>query len=688
MRNTLLAGLVGVLSIVLLIFFYTHQNKFSNNYKQILGTLHTLDSVEQKLTYNILQNSIYLYNNQDNIAQNRVTLSQSLEAIKKHALIQNENYREVYETVIALELQTEKYFYELDSFLTLNAGIKNSFIYINTHAYNAIIKEEHDPKYIRLSQYISKAFVTAGRTLDADLLLSTKKEIQELYSYNQSLSKPSRHIGLFLLHVRFILENFPPYIEALNYLLSDPLLHNITDIQDSFTAVATQDIKALNYFAIFLMALFILSIVYISGLLLRIRKENRKLEKAQIELQTSLIYDHLTGLKNRFSFEKELIKLHKPTLILFNLDNFKHINDFYGVRTGDYILKQCAEIFKDITLNQFDEQIFRLGGDDFGIILENVSQEAAYQNAQTIIRAIDTHNFIIDDIQINITVSAAISDEAPLIENADMALKHIKALVNEKLIIYSDALELRKIISHNIDITNILKEAIKNNHIIPYFQPIFHLEHQKIEKYEALVRIEYIAGHILQPYEFLPIAVKTPYYSEITRIMIQKSMDYFQDLPYRFSINIAMQDLLNAELMSIIKETLEANKETAKRLDFELLESEHIENINLVNSFIREIKSFGCRVSIDDFGSGYSNFSYLSQLDIDTLKIDGSLIKEINNDQKSYQIVKTIVEFATINRLEVVAEFVEDAAISECLQTLGVTYAQGYYYGKPLPDTL
>jgi len=688
MKNILLAGLIGLSSIVLLIFFYTHQNKFSNNYRHILSTLHTLDSVEQKLTYNILQNSIYLYNNQDNIAQNRSSLNQALKTIREYELIQNENYKEVYEKIIALELQTKKYFYELDGFLTLNAGIKNSFIYINTHAYNAIIKEEHEPKYIRMSQYISKAFATAGRTLDIDLLQSTEKEIQALYNYNQNLNKPSRHIGLFLLHVRFIAKNFPPYIEALNYLLSAPLLQDITDIQDNFTVIATHDIKALNYFAIFLMAVFILSIAYILGLLLRIRNKNKKLEKAQTELHTSLVEDHLTGLKNRFSFEKELSKFNKPTLILFNLDNFKHINDFYGVEIGDYILKQCAEIFKDITYNQLNEQIFRLGGDDFGIILEDISQEAASQNAQTIIRAIDTHNFIIDDIQVNITVSAAISSETPLIETADMALKHIKALVNEKLITYNDSLGLRKTISHNIDITNILKEAIKSNRIVPYFQPIFHLEHQKIEKYEALVRIECIAGHILQPYEFLPIAVKTPYYSEITRIMIQKSMDYFQDLPYRFSINIAMQDLLNTELINIIKETLETNRETAKRLDFELLESEHIENIELVNSFIREIKSFGCRVSIDDFGSGYSNFSYLSHLDIDTLKIDGSLIKEINNDPKSYQIVKIIVEFATINELEVVAEFVEDAAIAECLQTLGVTYAQGYYYGKPLPDTL
>jgi diguanylate cyclase (GGDEF)-like protein len=688
MKSIFIAGAIGLLSILLLIIFYSHQNNFSNNYKQILATLHTLDSLDQKLTYNILQNSIYLYSNQDNIAQNRASLTQTLQSLKEYELIQNKQYKEIDKKIQALEVQTKNYFYKLDSFLTLNAGIKNSFIYINTHAYNAIIKEKHDPKYIRISQYISKAFITAGRTLDIDLLKKTKKKVQILYNYNQSLSKPSRSIGLFLLHVRFITDNFPPYIDALNYLLSSPLLENITDIQNNFTDIAAEDIKDLNYFAIFLMTLFILSFIYISGLLLRIRSENKKLEKAQKELHTSLVYDHLTGLKNRFSFEKELVELKKPTLILFNLDNFKHINDFYGVERGDFILKTCADIFKDITLNQFNEHIFRLGGDDFGIILEDVSQEVAAQNAQTIIHAIDTYNFVINNIRINITVSAAISNEAPLIENADMALKHIKSLVNEKLIIYSEELGLRKTISHNIEITNTLKEAINNNRIVPHFQPIFHLKNQKIEKYEALVRIQCISGDILQPWEFLPIAVKTPYYGEITRIMIQKSMDYFQDLPYRFSVNIAMQDLLNIELMNIIKETLEKNKETAKRLDFELLESEHIENIELVNSFIREIKSFGCRVSIDDFGSGFSNFAYLSHLNIDILKIDGSLIKEINNDPKSYQIVKTIIEFATINKLEVVAEFVEDAAIAECLQTLGVTYAQGYYYGKPLPDTL
>lgn len=688
MRNTFIAGFIGALSVVLLALFYTYQTKFSSNYKEVLSILHTLDSVEQKLNYNILQNSIYLYTNQDNIAQNRAILSQSIKAIKAHALIQDKNYNKVYKKTLKLEIETEKYFNQLDNFLSLNAGIKNSFIYINTHAYNALLKEEHDPKYIRMAQYISKAFITAAHTLDTDLLLNTEKKIQALNNYNQSLSKPSRPIELFLLHVRFILKNFPPYIETLNYLLSDPLLQNTTDIQNTFSAIAIRDMQAFNYFAVFLMVLFVFSIAHVLVLLLRIHKENKELEAAQTNLQSSLVTDRLTGLKNRFSFENELQKFHKPTLVLLNLDNFKHINDFYGVSAGDYILCQCAKILKSITLKQFDEQIFRLGGDDFGIIFEDVSQEATFQNAQMIIRAIDTYDFIVNDIRINITISAAISNEVPLIENADMALKHIKTLANKKLIIYSNKLNLRRKILHNIEVTNILKEAIKHNRITPYFQPIFHLKHKKIEKYEALVRIKNATGDILQPYEFLPVAVKTPYYAEITRIMIQKSMDYFQNLPYRFSVNIAMQDLLNTELMSVIKETLEANKETAKRLDFELLESEHIEDMELVNSFIREIKSFGCRISIDDFGSGYSNFSYLSQLDFDTLKIDGSLIKEINSDKKSYQIVKIIVEFATINKLEIVAEFVEDAAISECLEILGVTYAQGYYYGKPLPETL
>ncbi|MEA1920048.1 MAG: EAL domain-containing protein [Campylobacterota bacterium] len=686
--NSLIAVIIALTSILLLVLFYSHQNEFSNHYKQILSDLHNLDSTEHKLTYNILQNTLYLYSNQDSISQNRQQLSRAIDALQSHTLMQESSYQNVLEQLQKLSTQSDEYYYQLDSFLSLNAGIKNSFIYINTHAYEAIIKEKHDPNIIRTSQYISKAFVTAGRTLDSDLLIATNARIEKLQEYNKNLKKSSRAIGLFLLHVRFISENFPAYIETLNHLLSSPLLADITKISEDFTSIATQDIEALNRFALLLMTLFIISIISISFLLIRLRHENLKLEKTQDELNNSLIYDHLTGLRNRFSFEKELRHFQHPTLILFNIDNFKHVNDFYGIEIGNFVLKECAQLLKDVTLNRFDEQIFRLGGDDFGIIIEDVSLEAAQHNAETIIHAIDSHIFSINNLVVSISVSAAISDQAPLIENADMSLKYIKTIANEHLIIYSEELGLKESVSKNLNITNTLKEAIKNDFVVPYFQPIFHLEHKKIEKYEALVRIESADGTILQPWQFLPTAVKTSYYADITRIMIQKSMAYFKDLPYRFSVNLAMQDLLNKELMEVIKATLEDDKETAKRLDFELLESEHISDIDLVNRFIHDIKAYGCRISIDDFGSGYSNFSYLLRLDIDIIKIDGSLIKEINTNPKSYRIVKTIVEFASINTFDVVAEFVEDQAIAECLQTLGITYAQGYYYGKPRPDTL
>ena len=686
--TSVIAMFLALLSILFLLLFYSHQNEFTNSYKEVLSEFHTLESTEQKLTYGILQNVIYIYNNQDPIAKNRNTFVKSLQKLHSNTLLQEKNYVDILRDIDALERKKEDYFYQLDTFLTLNAGIKNSFIYISTHAYDAIISEKHPPEYIRISQYISKAFITASHTLDADILKKTQNEIHKLEKYNQSLEKPSRAIGLFLLHVRFISDNFPPYTNTLNYLLASPLLNDITKIQEDFTDIATKDISALNRFAILLISMFILSIIFISALLLHIRRENRKLEKMTDELNISLLYDRLTGLKNRFSFEKELKNFKKPTLVLFNIDSFKHVNDFYGTEVGDFVLKECADILKSLSRDRYSAQIFRLGGDDFGIVLEDITIDKAHKHTQNIIDFINNHLFSTGNLEINVTLSVAISNQTPLIENADMALKHIKVLSDKHIITYSDELGLKEAVANNIEMTNILKAAILSDRVVPYFQPIYHLEHKSIEKYEALVRINCLNGDILQPWQFLPTAVKTAYYSDITRIMLEKSMAYFKDLPYRFSINLAMQDLKNETLIKIIKDTLKKDMQTAKRLDIELLESEHINEIDLVNDFIRDIKHFGCRVSIDDFGSGYSNFSYLSLLNIDILKIDGSLIKKVHTDHKSYQIVKTIVDLAQINNLEVVAEFVENGAIAECLQTLGVTYAQGYHYGKPQNNTL
>jgi EAL domain-containing protein (putative c-di-GMP-specific phosphodiesterase class I) len=164
--------------------------------------------------------------------------------------------------------------------------------------------------------------------------------------------------------------------------------------------------------------------------------------------------------------------------------------------------------------------------------------------------------------------------------------------------------------------------------------------------------------------------------------MISKTFKVFESLEYEFSINLTLQDIISEETRSFLYEILKSSNAT-KRAVFEIVESEGIENFDEVAGFIRTIKEYGCKVAIDDFGTGYSNFSYLSKLDVDYIKIDGSLIKNINFDADHLLTVESILFFAHKKGIEVIAEFVEDEATFITLVKLGIEYSQGYLFSQP-----
>ncbi|MDD2357544.1 MAG: EAL domain-containing protein [Thiovulaceae bacterium] len=227
-----------------------------------------------------------------------------------------------------------------------------------------------------------------------------------------------------------------------------------------------------------------------------------------------------------------------------------------------------------------------------------------------------------------------------------------------------------------------LKNAIKNDRIIPYFQPIFNNISNKVVSVECLVRLIDDDNNIISPYQFLTIAKKSKLYKNITKIMIQKSCQYFEHIECDFSVNLSVDDIMDVEIINYLKENIE-KYDVSKKIVFEILETEGIENYQEVLSFIREMKSIGCRIAIDDFGSGYSNFEYLLQLNIDYIKIDGSLIKNIDRDKNAQIIVETIVDFAKKLKVQTVAEFVHNEAVYLKVKELGVDRTQGYYFAEP-----
>ena len=264
-----------------------------------------------------------------------------------------------------------------------------------------------------------------------------------------------------------------------------------------------------------------------------------------------------------------------------------------------------------------------------------------------------------------------------------MALSHAKK-VSEHFAVYTDRLKIREEYENNIKWTRKIKEAIRDNRIVPYFQPIVNNQTKAVEKYECLIRLIEPDMTVIAPYQFLEIAKRTRLYEQLTCIMIDRCFDQIErmDGGIEFSINLSLKDITNPKTVALIIERLVQAGDHAHNAVFEILESEGIENYSDVGNFIGTIKKYGAKVAIDDFGTGYSNFAHVLKLNVDYLKIDSSLVKNVHNDINSEILIKTIVNFSGELGIRTVSEFVNSEEVLAKIVDLGVDFSQGYYLGE------
>lgn len=190
-------------------------------------------------------------------------------------------------------------------------------------------------------------------------------------------------------------------------------------------------------------------------------------------------------------------------------------------------------------------------------------------------------------------------------------------------------------------------------------------------------------GTIISPFKFLNVAKKSKLYSVLTQKVIEKSFNYFKYKDVEFSINLSLEDILHKPTISFLEQMLNENKKAAQRFIVEIVEEEGIENYQEISDFIERLKYLGCKVAIDDFGTGYSNFEYLMKLNVDIVKIDGSMIKYINQDLNAKVVTELIVSFTKKLNIKTVAEFVHSEEIFEIVKDMGIDYSQGFYLGTP-----
>ncbi|MBW6488871.1 MAG: EAL domain-containing protein [Sulfurimonas sp.] len=412
-----------------------------------------------------------------------------------------------------------------------------------------------------------------------------------------------------------------------------------------------------------------------------------KVNEKTLELREQLYIDTLTELPNRFSLLNDIFKSREGALLVINIDDFKEINDFFGHVAGDNILKKFSNRLKSMFKNNEHIRLKRLSGDEFALLfMQKPPLEDFIKSAEKLINDVEKMIFIYkkNEISIRITIGGAYQIERAL-EKADIALKSAKR-ERKSFLLYDEKLNIEELYKDNMEWVRKLKKAIEQDMIVPYFQPIFDNKSEEIASYECLIRLVESNGNVVSPYLFLTIAKKSRVYSELTRIMIEKSCQHFENIDCDFSVNLSVDDILNDEIVNEIKQKIKKYS-VENKIIFEILESEGIENYEEVSLFISEMKKLGCRIAIDDFGSGYSNFEHLLKLDIDYIKIDGTLIKNLDKDANAQVVVETIVDFANRLNILTVAEFVHNEAVLKRVKELKVNRSQGFFLGIPEANT-
>lgn len=413
-----------------------------------------------------------------------------------------------------------------------------------------------------------------------------------------------------------------------------------------------------------------------------IRHEITDLVLKTEELKRNLRLDSLTNIGNRYKLIEDVSKSVNPCISILDIVSFSDVNDFFGYKTGDNVLKIVARKIEELLIDKENYKVYRDHSDTFCIVAQNEDRDKFIKNIDEISKTIAKVPIVIKSRELYVQLSYVFSFESKenLLETANIIKRYSHA--NKNIIIYDKALELEKDYEKNIFWTLKIKKALDEDKIVPYFQAIYNLKTNKIEKYEALVRL--IDGNnVISPYYFLDISKKSKQYLQLTKTMIEKTFEYFKDKDFEFSINLTFEDIKSEYISSFIIELLKKYK-IGHRVVFEIVESEGIDSFRKINEFFVIIREYGCKIAIDDFGSGYSNFEYLAKLNVDYIKIDGSLIKDILINKSSQNIVSMLVNFAKGQKVKTIAEFVSNKDILNKVRELGIDYVQGYYIKEPI----
>lgn len=428
-----------------------------------------------------------------------------------------------------------------------------------------------------------------------------------------------------------------------------------------------------------------------------LQESKEQLQVQNAKLEYDVYHDSLTEMNNRHFFWENLnetieaaVKSNSSvSVMLFDLDRFKEVNDTYGHDVGDMLLRQISH--RLISRGLTSDSLYRLGGDEFAFLSSGLTESSAVSQAQKICDAIN-HPYTINNTIINITtcVGIVISDTERrsdyLYKFADLALYEAKKEGAGKIKIFRqwmlDKLQESRTLEHD------MATALVNKEFVVYYQPIVDSFSQQIYSYEALIRWLHPLKGLLSPDSFIPVAEKTGMINEMGKSVLEIACREAASwvIPAKISVNVSPVQLSSKAFASMVLSILNDTGLPADRLELEVTESTLFTESSMPMTTLNKLRAMGVNISIDDFGTGYSSLSRLSSLAFDKIKIDKSFVRALSTQQDALNIIRLITGMAKSLNMKAVAEGVETQEQLESLQALGCDFVQGYLFGKPQPS--
>ena len=414
------------------------------------------------------------------------------------------------------------------------------------------------------------------------------------------------------------------------------------------------------------------------------------------------LHDALTDLPNRHSLQRHIEEALASggvgALLFFDVDHFKYVNDNFGHRTGDQLIVGVGSVLRDL-MRGLNGELYRLGGDEFAIHLPAALRKEAIDVAEQALDAVRHYRFHAGENKVisNLTASTGIAlypfhgnDVLALLSNVDIAMYQAKDLGRNRHALFDQDADSLRSTHKRIHWAKTLRDALDEDRLILFSQPVVRLKDQKPVHHEILARIRDDEGRYILPGNFVELAESLGLVQEIDLRVVEKLLAFMRGndqlgKKLRYFVNLSRVSISDQRWIKRFLALLRDSGASPSQLVFEITETAAMSEIDVTLTFIRQLKDMGCRFALDDFGAGFSSFYYLKRFEVDYLKIDGSFIRDLATDEGSRIFVRALNDVARGLEKQVIAEWVETPEVLKLLVDMGAQFGQGFLFHRPVP---